>query len=149
MTTTAPCSALAIGCAKISTILNTQKQQQTENDERTDKSTTKAVFQFDNIGEEQGLLNLWVLKVLQDPQGYIWVATQLGLYRYDGYDFKVFMHDPEDPGSLANNYTVSLFEDNNGTLWVGTQGGVLHKYSALGETFTRLPFDKDYPNTST
>ena len=132
MTTTAPCSALAIGCAKISTILNTQKQQQTENDERTDKSTTKAVFQFDNIGEEQGLLNLWVLKVLQDPQGYIWVATQLGLYRYDGYDFKVFMHDPQDPGSLADNYIQNLYLDSKGVLWVIVPGGGFAQYHKKG-----------------
>ncbi|NQZ10428.1 MAG: GAF domain-containing protein, partial [Algicola sp.] len=104
------------------------------------------VYKFDNIGAEQGLGNLNVSRVLQDRQGFIWAATENGLYRYDGYDFKVFKHVPQDNKSLANSYVVSLFEDSKGTLWVGTQGGVLHKYNILHETFTRLPFDKDYPD---
>ncbi|MCJ8273832.1 MAG: hypothetical protein MJK04_31090, partial [Psychrosphaera sp.] len=97
-------------------------------DERADKSTAKAVFQFDNMGADQGLLNPYVLKVLQDQQGYIWVATQQGLYRYDGYDFKVFIHDPEDPGSLADNYIQTLYQDSQGVLWVGIWHGGLAQY---------------------
>ena len=54
-------------------------------------------FNFTNIALKQGLGNTAVMKVLQDHQGFIWVATQDGLFRYDGYDFKPFKHDPEDP----------------------------------------------------
>lgn len=75
--------------------------------------------------------------LLQDRQGYIWVATQDGLNRYDGYEFKVFRHDVDDEFSLADNRTFDLFEDKDGNLWVGTAGG-LNRYDAKLERFERF-----------
>ena len=108
----------------------------------------QAFFNFTNVGIKQGLANTFVIKVLQDKQGFIWVGTQDGLFRYDGYDFIQYQHDPDDATSLAHNYVQTLFEDSTGILWVGTRGGVLHQYQATFDSFSRFPFDKDYPNTS-
>ena len=69
----------------------------------------KAFFNFTNVSTEQGLGNPNVIKVLQDKQGFIWVGTQNGLFRYDGYEFKKYHHDPDDAFSLANNYVQTLF----------------------------------------
>ena len=106
------------------------------------------IYQFSHYAQQQGLGNPKVLKVLQTRQGYIWAATEDGLYRFDGYDFKAFKHQPNDPHSLANSYVKSLFEDSRGQLWVGSRGGVLHQYVAEREHFNRYPFDLDYPNTN-
>ena len=105
-------------------------------------------YRFNHYIKRHGLGNVNVLQVLQDRQGYIWAATQSGLYRFDGYDFKGFKHQSDDHRSLANSYVKSLYEDSNGQLWVGTRGGVLHQYVAEQERFIRYPFDVDYPNTS-
>jgi two-component system sensor histidine kinase ChiS len=108
----------------------------------------KAVFKFDNIGGDKGLDSPYVIDVMQDRQGFIWVASQNGLYRYDGYDFKLYKHDPQDPSSLADNYIECLFEDSQGTFWVGTHGGVLHKFIWQSGTFKRLLFDQEHPKTT-
>jgi ligand-binding sensor domain-containing protein/signal transduction histidine kinase len=108
----------------------------------------KAVFKFDNIGGDKGLDNPYVIDVMQDRQGFIWVASQNGLYRYDGYDFKLYKHDPQDSSSLADNYIECLFEDSQGTFWVGTHGGVLHKFIWQSGTFKRLLFDQEHPKTT-
>ncbi|MCJ8274637.1 MAG: hypothetical protein MJK04_35215, partial [Psychrosphaera sp.] len=111
-------------------------------------NTTQPVINFSSVSGSGSLKNGWVLKVLQDSQGFIWAATQNGLYRYDGYRFKAFLHDPDDDHSLANNYIHTLFEDSQGTLWVGSQGGVLHRFINQSATFKRFPIDQSYPITT-
>ncbi len=105
-------------------------------------------FIFEQYAREQGLGNLSILQVLQDRQGYIWAATQDGLYRFDGYQFKAFRHRPGDDSSLANNYVQTLYQDSQDTLWVGTHGGVLHRFDPTLAAFKRLPFDQNHPNTT-
>lgn len=94
---------------------------------------------FSHLTTDDGLSQMTVNDLLQDRQGYIWVATQDGLNRYDGYKFKVFRHDADDERSLADNRIYDLFEDKDGTLWVGTGGG-LHRYDAKLECFERFVF---------
>jgi len=109
-------------------------------------SAQKTVFQFTNLSTDQGLNVPNVLKVLQDKQGYIWVATQHSLYRYDGYQFKRFKHDPDDPYSLADIYINSIYVDRKGVLWVGTDGG-LAQYNAAKESFTNYFHQPNKPDS--
>lgn len=69
----------------------------------------KNYFVFNTINQQHGLENPWVIKVLQGPQGFIWVGSQNGLYRFDGYQVKAFSHDAEDPTSLPDNYVQALY----------------------------------------
>jgi len=109
-------------------------------------SAQKAAFQFTNLSTEQGLDTPNVLKVLQDKQGYIWVATQHSLYRYNGYQFKRFKHDPNDPDSLADIYINSIYVDAKGVLWIGTDAG-LAQYNAAKESFINYSHQADNPNS--
>ena len=84
---------------------------------------------FERISLEQGLSQNSVVSILQDRQGFMWFGTQDGLNRYDGYRFRVFKHDPDNPVSLGNNYIQTLYEDRDGVLWIGTRGGILHKFN--------------------
>ena len=59
----------------------------------------------------------------QDSHGYLWLGTNKGLSRYDGYGFRHFRHDPTDPESLAHDVITAICEDDQGNLWVGTRGG--------------------------
>ncbi|RSZ61136.1 GAF domain-containing protein [Massilia atriviolacea] len=82
-------------------------------------------LRFEHIGLEQGLSQETVQTILQDRQGFMWLGTQAGLNRYDGYRMTVFKNDPADPDSIADNYISASFEDEQGRLWFGTKGGLI------------------------
>lgn len=69
--------------------------------------------------------------ICEDKSGFIWIGTENGLNRYDGYEFYKFFHDDEDSLSLIANYVKSLYVDNLGTLWIGTNRGL--QYLTPGE----------------
>ena len=84
-------------------------------------------YQFVRIGVDRGLSQPTINDIVQDQQGFLWVATQEGLNRYNGYEFKTYFHEPQDPSSLNHDYVWSLFVDSAGVLWVGTDGGGLSR----------------------
>jgi len=79
---------------------------------------------FEHLTTEQGLSSDKVEAVLQDQQGFYWIATQNGFNRFDGTAIKIFRHDSEDSTSLTNNYCTALTEGKNGDIWVATYKGV-------------------------
>src|SRR6476660_3826178 len=80
-------------------------------------------YGFQYYGKEQGLTNLTAGSILQDRTGYLWVGTQNGLFRYDGYQFLRFgMED-----GLPSSSVESLHEDRAGTLWIGTTSGLARR----------------------
>ena len=78
---------------------------------------------FDKLSIEHGLSQSMVFSIAQDEQGFMWFGTQDGLNRYDGYEFKTFRHDPDDPNSLSKNFVWALHNDSKGRLWVGSEWG--------------------------
>ena len=58
----------------------------------------------------------------QDQNGFIWISTRNGLFRYDGYQFIHYKRNPQDSNSLANDLIYSLAIDLNGKIWLGTLG---------------------------
>ena len=87
-------------------------------------------YTFKFYGQEEGLQNLAVQVVLQDRQGFLWVGTQNGLFRYDGSQFKAFTKDDGLPGTRIE----SLQEAADGTLWVGTGSGLARRRGGRFET---------------
>jgi signal transduction histidine kinase/ligand-binding sensor domain-containing protein/DNA-binding response OmpR family regulator len=73
----------------------------------------------------------------------MWIATDYGLNRYDGYSFQTFLHDENDSLSLSCNTVVSLFCDRDGQLWVGTNTG-LDRFEPDIEAFTHYPTSDGY-----
>jgi diguanylate cyclase (GGDEF)-like protein/PAS domain S-box-containing protein len=86
--------------------------------QRADAARRELYFQA--IGSEQGLAQNTVNALLQDRQGFVWVATQGGLHRYDGYAFRVFQHRAGEADSLPESFVTALAQDDRGLLWVGT-----------------------------
>lgn len=80
---------------------------------------------FDRISIEQGLSQSTVNSILQDSVGYLWLGTQDGLNKYDGYNFTVYRHDVKDSTSISDNWIWCLYEDEKQNLWVGTYSGGL------------------------
>lgn len=79
--------------------------------------------------------------IAEDKQGFIWFGTLNGLIRYDGYRFKYYKHNIENPNSLSNNNIRALCFDKDGDLWIGTQGGGLDRLDTKTEHFTHYPND--------
>jgi ligand-binding sensor domain-containing protein/signal transduction histidine kinase len=76
-------------------------------------------LRFQLLSLKDGLSQSTVYSVTQDTQGFIWIGTQEGLNRYDGYAFKVYRRSFDKPNSLAHNYVRALAVDSQGNLWVG------------------------------
>ena len=68
------------------------------------------------------------MSIVQDRQGFIWIGTEDGLNRYDGYRFRIY-RPTADPSSLSDVQGTVLFEDSRGVLWIGTNSG-LNRYNA-------------------
>ncbi len=100
---------------------------------------------FKRITIDDGLSQSAIFCFMQDSRGFLWIGTQDGLNKYDGYTFQVFKPDRDDPNSLSNNWITALCEDNSGKIWIGTRGGGLNKLDPEQEKFTRYPFSKDNP----
>lgn len=102
------------------------------------------VVNFDHLNTEEGLSQNGVTSFAQDIDGLIWIGTQEGLNRYDGYDFEVFYHVENDPSSLSHDQVHALYSDSSGRLWVGTDAG-LDTYDPVQRNFIHFPLDADQP----
>jgi signal transduction histidine kinase/ligand-binding sensor domain-containing protein len=80
-------------------------------------------FAFEHFSVDQGMSSCSVPCIYQDHIGYLWFGTYSGIDRFDGYSFKSYRHDPEDPTSLVNALVQTLSEDSAGNIWVGTEKG--------------------------
>ncbi len=82
--------------------------------------------------------------IVEDDQGFIWLASRYGLNRYDGSRFRAFRHDPKRPHSLGGIYVTSLFKDRGGNLWVGSDQS-LDRFDPNTESFIHYRLNPD-PN---
>lgn len=88
-------------------------------------SPSGAQCSFKNINSSDGLSSNSINAIYRDRKGFLWVGTNFGLNRYDGYTIKNFFQNPQDTTSLKNNYINTIGEDCEGMLWINTRGGVL------------------------
>ena len=79
---------------------------------------------FDRLTATDGLSGNNVLSICQDIYGFLWIATNDGLNRFDGYNFKVFKHEPGDTTSLPSNELNVVYVDRDSILWVGSLAGL-------------------------
>lgn len=89
-----------------------------------------------NIGE--------VNRIKQSKDGLIWLATNDGLIRFDGYNAWRFIHLSGEPGSLSHNKVMDVNEDAQGNLWINTYGGGLNKFNPQTEQFEKVTFSQDF-----
>jgi PAS domain S-box-containing protein len=98
-------------------------------------------LKFGHLTVEAGLSHNFVLSILRDSRGFLWVGTQDGLNRYDGRSFRVYHHSTSDPNSLPWPVAAVLFEDSRKRLWVGTGWGRegLALYDRERDRFVHFP----------
>lgn len=92
---------------------------------------------FERVTFPMALSNNSVFSVSQDSKGFLWVATNNGLNRFDGYSSTVFRNIPNDSLSLSDNRILSSLEDIDGSIWVGTMEGGINKYNPKTKKFIR------------
>ena len=78
-----------------------------------------------------------ITNICQDQEGYIWIGTEYGLNKYDGYTFTNYLFDKDNPASISSNVIVFLFCDSKGNLWVGTTKG-LDLYDNANDQFIHV-----------
>lgn len=81
--------------------------------------------------------------ICQDRYGYIWIGTEYGLNKFDGYRFTQYLSHPTDSTTISNNEITTLFVDSEGQLWVGMSKG-LARYDYKNNNFIRYPFESQY-----
>jgi signal transduction histidine kinase/ligand-binding sensor domain-containing protein/DNA-binding response OmpR family regulator len=87
-------------------------------------------------GLSQGVVN----SIIQDDLSLMWLATEDGLNRFDGYSFKVFRYNAEDRKSISDNFIQHLFKDSHGNLWVSSRKGLL-QFDPYQEVFSLYSHD--------
>ena len=80
-----------------------------------------------------------IYAVHQDQTGYLWLASEDGLYRYDGYRFEAFRADPSDPAALPVQRLLALAEAPDGRLWILADRFGLVRLDPQTERFERFP----------
>ena len=99
---------------------------------------------FKHLTTDDGLSNNKINDIIQDRTGFIWLATDDGLNRFDGYGFKVYRHKSKDSTSLSNNSIWTLFEDRAGFIWIGTKSGELNRYDPDTDRFTSWEIKSEF-----
>ncbi len=90
---------------------------------------------FESITTDDGLSSSVVTSIIQDRHGFIWIGTDEGLNRYDGYRFKVYNNNPDNADSIANNSIAALYEDADGIIWIVYQRGGFSRFDPETDTF--------------
>lgn len=102
-------------------------------------------IRFNHLSLDAGLSQTRVEQIVEDDHGFIWFGTQYGLNRFDGYSYRVFVHDNSNPNSLGGVYIRALFKDANGTLWIACDQ-TLDNYDPVTERFTHYRLGNTVPS---
>lgn len=94
-------------------------------------SQTQYFYTSDKLSSNQ------ITQICRDQIGYIWVGTEFGLNKYDGYRFTNYFHETDNATTISSNVISFLFVDSRGNLWVGTQKG-LDRYDDANDQFIHV-----------
>jgi ligand-binding sensor domain-containing protein/signal transduction histidine kinase len=111
-------------------------------------------YSFSKLDTRDGLSNNLVIAIYKDHQGFIWIGTQAGVNRYDGYTCKAFQHADQDSTSIENDNIIGIYDGPGGKIWMSTYVGIdiydpsTEKFDAHPERFfqsAQLPYS-NHPN---
>ena len=103
-----------------------------------------ACFSYANSGRlytSNDLSSSLIRCIIQDKYGFIWVGTNYGLNRFDGYKFSTYLCNPADTTTIQDNDIVKLYPYSKEFLFVATNRG-LYKYSYLTNSFQHIVLEK-------
>ena len=101
---------------------------------------------FHNLSLEDGLSMSVGQSIFQDRFGFIWIGTQQGVNRYDGFEFKLYTNEPFNPNSFPEGWVLDINEDSEGNLWFGTDAAV-SRMNRVDDSFTHWRHDPNDENS--
>lgn len=101
-------------------------------------------YKFEKFSTDEGLSQNTVYSIIQDSKGFLWICTQQGLNKFNGYSFIIYKNNPFSENSLPNNYVYSSFRDSDGELWFGFLNGNFASYDERNNCFKnfQIPIDE-------
>jgi len=96
-------------------------------------------YSFQHLTTDIGLSQGNVSSIVRDSKGFLWIATENGLNKFDGYSFTAYHHNPKDPFTLANDWIYYIKLDLQNRLWVSTRNG-FHLYDRDNDRFSTYKF---------
>jgi len=127
-------------------ILYSQNQNFRANIKQNPSTSSGQAIQFEHLTVDDGLSTSFVRCMVQDSVGFIWIGTENGLNKFDGYEFTIYNHDKNNPASISDNLIQTMWVDHSGVLWIGTLNG-LNKYDRNLDQFTRYQHDPENQNS--
>ncbi|MFO7525914.1 MAG: two-component regulator propeller domain-containing protein [Ignavibacteriaceae bacterium] len=92
-------------------------------------------IRFEHFTTDDGLSSNHTSYIFQDSKGFLWITTEDGINRYDGYKFKHYKHIPGNINSLSDYAATHILEDSKGLFWISTREG-LNVFDPSTEKFT-------------
>jgi signal transduction histidine kinase/ligand-binding sensor domain-containing protein len=96
----------------------------------------------DNLSFYNESEGVYINDIITDRSGVVWIATDNGLVRYDGYEYKHYDVDPKDSKTMGSILTNKLFEAQDGHIWIGCSNNILSEYNPDTKTFKNYNFTK-------
>jgi signal transduction histidine kinase/ligand-binding sensor domain-containing protein len=90
------------------------------------------------VARSQDDIGFEIAGMTQDAQGFLWLATQNGLYKYDGHQYTSYHHEPSNPNSPANDNIWCIAADKAGYIWLGPAGMGLDRFDPATGLFTHF-----------
>ncbi|MCB1088282.1 MAG: hypothetical protein KDM63_14630, partial [Verrucomicrobiae bacterium] len=103
-----------------------------------DTNLVEANLRFTHLSGGDGLATGDVRTVLFDKEGAVWIGTEGGLSRFDGYEVKTYRNSQTQGDSLSNNSVTALARDADGSIWVGTESGFLDRFIPQAGKFDHI-----------
>ena len=103
-------------------------------------------YRFENITSGEGLAGSTVNAIIQDALGFIWIGSEEGLTRLDGYSCLTYRHESGSAHSLSDNEVYAMCTDGKGDLWIGTRHG-LNRYDIRNDRFETFFHDSSDTNS--
>ena len=91
-----------------------------------------------------GLPQGFVKSLIQDQNGFIWLATRDGLCRYDGVHFRIYTHNPQQPKSLSFSSIYEIKDDKQNKLWLRTENNNIDRFDPVTEQSHRISNSKAF-----
>ncbi|NJK96805.1 MAG: hypothetical protein HC905_19490 [Bacteroidales bacterium] len=94
---------------------------------------------FRQYSNAEGLSQSVVISVFQDSKNFLWLGTEDGLNKFDGYNFKIYRYDPADSSSISDNWIERIYiEDKDNDLWIVTGDRNINIFSPKYEQFRHI-----------
>jgi len=123
------------------------RQKHAENRIKTLADFSFSQEYFEKVGDEEAIPFNLITAMAQDRQGFLWIGSQGGLVRYDGYRFQKYVNRVNDPTSLPSDYVKSLLATSDGKICVGSISEGLACLNPKTEEFTQFRHDKTNPES--